>query len=150
MRSVGSKAITATLLNAVPRTVIVPDAETRSDLERIALGLLDAEEAGRAVVVRSAASFAAVRAGLSGRQLEPALPFSARRTLVVCGSHTAAASRQLEHFLKERKLMPHVLEADEILRGDRQGAVNLLVDNLLGELDRGRIAVLCTERMLKT
>lgn len=149
LRTVGSMAVTEALLNAAPGTVIVPDAETRSDLAVIALALLEAEKHGRAVVVRSASTFAAIRAGLFGRQVANAVPGSAGRTLIVCGSHTAAASRQLKQLLTERQLDPHILRADEIIQGDRQETVDRLATNLIKELNSRRLAVLCTERFVQ-
>ena len=96
LRREGPRAVTAALLAAAPGTVVMPDAETRGDIEHIALGLLDAEVAGRVVVVRSASTFAAVRAGLRSDRVR-AVDVAARgRILVVCGSHTEGSRRQLE------------------------------------------------------
>jgi uncharacterized protein YgbK (DUF1537 family) len=95
LRSVGPSVVARRLLGAPDGSVVIPDAETARDLESIAIGLLDAESAGRAVLVRSASSFAAVRAGLLGQHVNRVeLPFPGR-VLVACGSHTAASTAQL-------------------------------------------------------
>jgi uncharacterized protein YgbK (DUF1537 family) len=57
------------LLKVPAGSVVIPDAENRLDLETIALGLLDAEEEGPHVVVRSASTFAAIRSGQQGKEL---------------------------------------------------------------------------------
>jgi uncharacterized protein YgbK (DUF1537 family) len=60
------------------------------------LGLLDAEAHGSKVVIRSAASFAAIRAGLVARRIEALDGTPPRRVLVACGSYTAASTAQLD------------------------------------------------------
>jgi uncharacterized protein YgbK (DUF1537 family) len=80
--------------------VVVPEQESRDDVDASVLGLLAAESAGRSVVVRSAATFAAARTGLAARVIDAAaiahlgLP-AEPRVLIACGSHTDGSGRQL-------------------------------------------------------
>lgn len=92
LRDRGPAAISATLERAHAGTVVIPEAETDDDLRGVAIGHLEAEAHGARVVIRSAASFAAIRAGLQSRRIETV---AARRILIVCGSYTAASTAQL-------------------------------------------------------
>ena len=95
LREHGSAAIADALERAPAGTVVIPEAETVDDLRCVAIGLLDAEARGATVVIRSASSFAAIRAGLAARRIE-AIPGPApRRILIACGSYTAASTAQL-------------------------------------------------------
>jgi hypothetical protein len=93
----GRTTFALTNSRALPRAgeVVVPDAETDADIAAIAAGLVRAEAAGARVVVRCAASLAAVRGGVRGRRLETVTVAPPGRVLVVCGSFTAAAGRQV-------------------------------------------------------
>ena len=66
IRSAGADAVRHALEGATPGTVIIPEATVVDDLLPVALGLLAAERAGRQVVVRSAATFAAHPHGIAG------------------------------------------------------------------------------------
>lgn len=86
----------AVIAEAPAGTVVLPDAETDDDIRAIAVGIESARQAGRSVVVRSAAPLAAVLAGVqSDGLLDTPLVSRAVPTLVACGSHTAGASAQL-------------------------------------------------------
>ena len=93
----GSPDLLAALVGAPPGTVVVPDAETDDDIRAIAVAVRAAWAAGVGVVVRSASPLAAELAGVASTGL---LPSPLRRdpapTLLVCGSHTIGATRQLE------------------------------------------------------
>lgn len=85
------------LLDAPDAGVITCDAVTNDDIALIADAVRAAGAAGRPIVVRSAAPLAADLAGVASRGLmaTPLVP-AARPTLLVCGSHTAGATAQLE------------------------------------------------------
>lgn len=143
LRSGGPNVVSSALLELDDGAVLVPDAVTDSDLRAIAWGLLDAEEAGRPVVVRAAASFAATRYGGSPREVTQELQLPDAKVLVVCGSHTAASTRQLEAL------------ADAIGRGWAELATKTdpvpsdaegLEHRLLYDLAECGVAVLATER----
>lgn len=125
--------------------VCAPDAETIDDLELISAGLRRAHAAGVPVVVRCAPAFAAVLSGAAAT--EPVAPPSSARCLVVCGSYTAAATRQLE-VLSERFPGP-VVELDAACLAD-DDAARLHAARAAARVDerlRGaRLAVLTTPR----
>src|SRR5262249_11950519 len=80
--------------------VVIPEQETREDVDESVLGLLAAEAAGRSVVARSAATFAAARTGLAAREIDTVAIAGlgireGPRVLLACGSPTDGAGRQL-------------------------------------------------------
>ena len=93
----GGARLRAALAGAPQGSVIVPDAETDDDIRVIAAAVRGAWADGVGVVVRSASPLAAELAGVASTGL---LPFPLRDepapTLLVCGSHTIGATRQLE------------------------------------------------------
>jgi uncharacterized protein YgbK (DUF1537 family) len=130
------------LLAATDGAVVVPDVRTDDDIAVIARGLLDARARGRPVVVRCAAPLAAALAGTPSRLLEPAAEPS-RRLLVVCGSHTAASTRQLERLSGQRWPI-HTLTTAEALSG---GTADVLVRQLRDDLNGSGVTILATERV---
>jgi hypothetical protein len=81
--------------------VVAPDAETVDDLQTIARGLREAEDAGTTVIVRSAPAFVAELSGSAARALvEP--PAAGRGVLVVCGSYVPASTAQIEALGRAR------------------------------------------------
>ena len=95
LRSQGPAAVVTALAAAPISAIVVPDAETVDDIVLITQGLLLAEAGGVKVTVRSAATLAALRAGVYAWSYVQRPDPSAGRTLVVCGSHTEASTRQL-------------------------------------------------------
>ena len=149
IRTQGPAALRQMLLEAPAGTVIVPDAETQDDLESLAWGLLDAEERGRPVVVRSASPFAALRAGLRSVVRQPSLPNQESRVLVVCGSHTEASSQQLAK-LEERSSPVITIPSDWLLNEGLESVVPHLAVQVSLALDEQRFAILATERVRQT
>ena len=93
----GRTELQAALAGAAPGSVVVPDAETDDDVRAIASAVRAAWEAGVRVVVRSASPLAAELAGVASTGLLPTpLRDEPAPTLLVCGSHTIGATRQLE------------------------------------------------------
>lgn len=146
LRQQGSSAVTRALLDAPAGTVILPDAETRADLELVVAGLLDAEEQGRSVVVRSASTFAALRAGLSATPISGLPGLSGGRVLVVCGSHTQASTRQLETLVAASR-HPVVLPTHWLLNEGLEAVVPRLAQQVRQQLDEHRFAILASERV---
>jgi uncharacterized protein YgbK (DUF1537 family) len=106
IRRDGAAAIRDALLAEPDGGVVIPEQQSAQDIGLSVLGLLGAEGAGRAVSVRSAATFAAARSGLRARVMDGAaireLGIIERpRVLVACGSHTDGAGRQLTALEKE-------------------------------------------------
>jgi uncharacterized protein YgbK (DUF1537 family) len=89
--------LTRVLMDAPAGSVVLPDVLDDGDVAIIADAITDAQVRGRTIVVRCAAPLAAALAGVASTGLlgTPLLPEPAQ-TLLVCGSHTAGATRQLE------------------------------------------------------
>jgi uncharacterized protein YgbK (DUF1537 family) len=126
--------------------VVIPDVVTDADIHLVHAGLMTAIEAGGDVVVRAAAPLAALCAGrLSegylARPVRPVRP----GVLVVCGSHTAAATAQLHRLAQWARLDPVVIPTDaafaEPAAAGRQAAAQVRA-----QLSARGLAILATER----
>ncbi|HXH34781.1 MAG TPA: nucleotide-binding domain containing protein [Plantibacter sp.] len=96
--------------------MLLPDAETAADIRALASAITDAWADDADVVVRSASPLAAAIAGVeSVGLLERPLLSGAVNTLLVCGSHTIGATRQLEPVEAAFGTAVHVA-TDEALR----------------------------------
>ena len=146
LRAQGAALITRTLLEAPCGTTVIPDAETATDLETIALGLLDAEAQGRTVIVRSASTFAALRSGLHGEIISSVGTIDGP-ILVVCGSHTEASSRQLEQLIEQTSVAPVVIPTNWLLQEGPDAVVPRLARQLSLALKEQKFAILATERI---
>ncbi len=148
IRSVGPAAIRDALLSAPDGTVVVPEAESRQDLVIAAIGLLEAEALGRAVVVRSAGTFAAIRAGLDPHPIDGVAVAPPGRVLTVCGSHTAATTSQLLRLAEASGAAPREVAADAAAgrREDRVAAVADLTAVVRSDLLRDGSAIIATPR----
>jgi uncharacterized protein YgbK (DUF1537 family) len=93
LRAAGPAALADLLVEAPDRCVVVPDAETVADLEIIAAAWARAQQRGRPVVLRCAASMASVVTGARPRPLR--LAPAGGPVLVVCASYTSGATAQL-------------------------------------------------------
>jgi uncharacterized protein YgbK (DUF1537 family) len=135
------------ILAEAPRgSVVVPDAETNEDVREIARGFRAAVDAGRNVIVRCAAPLAAVIARVeSAGLLSLPLVHPGRPTLLVCGSHTGAATEQLE-AVSERWGAPHLIETDLAL-DDPSAAAAAVVPGLVTDLGHQQLAVVSSERL---
>lgn len=100
LAAVRAGALAGVLRDAPSGSVVLPDVLDNSDIEAIADAITTAQVAGRDVVVRCAAPLAAALAGVSSDGLLPTpLLREPRPTLLVCGSHTQGATRQLEPII---------------------------------------------------
>jgi uncharacterized protein YgbK (DUF1537 family) len=145
IRSEGAAAVTKALRAAAPGEVVVPDADTDDDVARIVLGLMRAEEQGCRVIVRSAATFAALRAGVRSTALLEGQFLGSGRVLLVCGSHTAASTRQLREL--ERKTGPAIVLRRQLVDDASERGISALAAELRERLDQDGFATLCTERI---
>ena len=96
LRAGGIDGFARVLLSTHPHRVVIPDVDSSSDLAIIAGGIRAARRRGARIVVRCAASLAAVLAGSHARPLESIRVREPGRLLVVCGSFTEASTRQLQ------------------------------------------------------
>jgi uncharacterized protein YgbK (DUF1537 family) len=130
LRASGGAAVKEALLSAGPGEFVLPDAQTEDDLALIHAGLRQALDERSDIVVRSAATLAAICAGcLSQGYLDRPLTATRPGVLVVCGSHTSAATAQLTALGDWLGRPPVVLPtaaafADPVAAG-REAAVSL-------------------------
>ncbi|TBL70297.1 four-carbon acid sugar kinase family protein [Paenibacillus thalictri] len=147
IRSKGPASVEAALLLAPPRSVIIPDAENDEDLQIIAEGLRRAEQRNHSIVVRSASTFVKVRCGLKSLSLATPMGRKPQKLLVVCGSHTAAATKQLNVFIIEYKIKPVVIETKPLFELGVQSMVPAIIENVISQLNQHHIVLLMSERI---
>lgn len=146
LRRSEGRAIATAVREAGPGDVILPDVETEHDLELVHHGLTLAAEAGLHVVVRSAATLAAICAGrLSNGYLARPIRSPTAHVLVVCGSHTSAASVQLAALLHATGSDPVSIPTDAAF-ADPEAAGRRAGEELRRRFQTAPFAVLCTER----
>ncbi|MFS0735180.1 four-carbon acid sugar kinase family protein [Microbacterium sp. 1P10UB] len=128
-----------------PGTVIVPDAVTDDDIRIISDGVRAAWATGAHVVVRSGSPLAAALAGVeSTGLLRRPLVADPRPTLLVCGSHTAGATRQLG-AVAERWGAPVEIDTDAAM-ADAAAEAARLSSALLESLRRDAFAAFASAR----
>ena len=134
-----------TIANAPAGTVIAPDAVDAEDIAAIARAVDDATAAGAKVIVRCAAPLAAELAGVASRGLlaTPLMP-ETKPVLLVCGSHTAGASAQLEPLVGSWG-EPAVIDTDAALREPEAAGLSA-ADTARTHLVSRPLAIVTSER----
>jgi len=134
------------LVGARSGSVVVPDVEDDDDIRSIARAVAEARGAGRTIVVRSASPLAAALAGVaSAGLLATPLLEAPVPTLVVCGSHTAAATAQLGEIAVRHRgavLVPTAAALDDPARAGAE-AGRTAADRLASD----GVAVISSERV---
>ena len=126
-------------------SVIIPDAVTNSDIEKIAEALAMLRSSGTKIVVRCAAPLAASIAGVrSTSMLEGPIAKDSPRALVVVGSHTSGSTKQLD-LLQEKWGVAFVINTFEALE-DPDKAAQTLMDNLDKVLITQKVLTISSER----
>lgn len=145
LRSSGGTAVAEALASSAPGTWVVPDAVDDDDIRLIHAGLLAALERRVPVVVRCAATLAALCAGrLSAAPLMRPIAIGDGPVLVVCGSHTDAASAQLAALAEATGVAPVVVPTEEALRDPE--AAGARVAELARAQSGAGLAIIATER----
>lgn len=116
LRSTRGRAVADALEHAGPGAFVVPDAVDDADIELIHRGLLEAMSRGVGVVVRSAATLAAVCAGRLSSGFLPRPVATPGDVVIVCGSHTRAATRQLQRLEEATGCVPIEIRTDDAFR----------------------------------
>lgn len=147
LRASRGQAVADALAAAGPGELVVPDVLTDADIDLVHAGLLAALAAGHEVVVRAAAPLASRCAGCAStgylpRPLQPAR----EGILIVCGSHTAAATAQLDRLAVWAGLDPILIGADEAL-ADPLAAGRVAAEQALDQLASCGMAILGTARV---
>lgn len=147
LRESGGMAVADALRAAGPGEVVAPDVETDEDIELIHRGALAAIGSGTKVVVRSGAPLAAIAAGHMSTgllDLPLAVP-EGGKTLIVCGSHTAASTAQVRRLVEEFGLDVIEIPTDAA-RDDPERAGAAAAELAREQIDRGGLAVIASER----
>jgi uncharacterized protein YgbK (DUF1537 family) len=145
----GIDGLEAVLLDAPAGAVVVPDAVTNEDIRKIAEAVRRARAAGASIVVRSASPLAAMLAGVESEGLlEAPLVDRARPTLLVCGSHTDGATRQLAG-VTDRWGAPVVIDTGAALT-DPAAAAATASKEARDRVARDGLAVVTSERVRLT
>jgi uncharacterized protein YgbK (DUF1537 family) len=145
LEAVRSGAMERALLAAAPGSVVLPDAVTNDDVRLIARGVEAARARGANIVVRSASPLAAALAGVesSGLLPTPLVPTPVP-TLLVCGSHTAGATAQLDLVAARYGDAVVIPTSNAFENPDETGAAIALA--AAAELSSRGISVVTTER----
>lgn len=126
LRDSGPGRVAEILEAAHHGTVVAVDAATRSDLDTLVLGLLDAEQHGKRFVYRAGPSFVAARVGM-----EPTAPVRPRSSsgahgLIVVGSHVALTGRQVARLQDLPGIHAVTIDVPRLL--DREGCSQVVAD----------------------
>lgn len=133
------------ILAAPPGSVIVPDAVTNDDIQRIAQAIERASNRGASTIVRCASPLAAMLAGVeSTGLLTTPIISEPEPTLLICGSHTDGASKQLSYLAKNWGTAL-TLSTDEALENPSKTGEKI-ASNLRSQLDQRGLAILSSER----
>jgi len=140
------------LMRAANRRMIACDAVAERDLEVLALAALQAESAGKTLIYRTAASFAAIRAGIAPQPLVSSAALhslSGRGGLIVVGSYVPKTTRQLEHLLAAHMLVQHQIDVFDLLDPQRRkGVIAGAIEAVRRAIEDGQTIVLFTSRQL--
>jgi len=148
----GPQALLVERLRDCLRTfrVVVPDALVRDDVARLVDAVRVLEDQGQRLIARTAADFAAERAGIAPRPvLKPeTLGLDCGPLLVVVGSYVDKSSRQLARLIAEGNVRAVELDVDAVLggAGGRGQAVQRCVQEVAQWLHDGLDTVVFTSR----
>lgn len=144
LASVRSGGLLRALGEVASGSVVLPDVENDQDVAVIADAIRTASARGRKIVVRCGAPLAAELAGVSSTTpFRPALQ-PPRATLLVCGSHTAAASEQLRAV--ERRWGPSIVLETAKALADPITAGKALATVARQRLDKSPLITISSER----
>jgi uncharacterized protein YgbK (DUF1537 family) len=150
LRGEGPDAVAEAIGSLAAGGVAIANAETERDIEVVALGALQVEEAGLALVARTAASYVRARAGRPPAPLLAADEVaSGPAGLIVVGSYVPTTSRQLAALLESpagARIAAYELSVEGILAGDQTTLVEMAA-SLDRTLAAGRIGLMATERV---
>ncbi|MEL7433771.1 MAG: nucleotide-binding domain containing protein, partial [Chloroflexota bacterium] len=154
LRVNGIETVTEKLMSLQDGCYCVVDAIDEHDLEVLVLSILHAEQKGKIFLYRSAASFAALRAGITLRPLLTSAELLTNRVgggLVVVGSYVPKSSQQLEHLLKHTNHYRVEVQVSKLLDNTTQKAeIQRIVESSLPLLKAGATVIIYTSRNLVT
>ena len=152
IRRGGPERVKKIVLALKPGSVCVVNAASYRDLEVVVLGLLKAENRGRRLLFRTAASFVRVCCGLAKRPLLAACDLgmgSQKGGLFVVGSHVPKTTRQVEALMNVSRVAAIEINAKRLLDpGQAPTEISRAAKALNQALGQGRDTVLYTSRDL--
>jgi uncharacterized protein YgbK (DUF1537 family) len=148
LRGRGSDGVAEALVALSSRrraAAFVPDAETIDDLALVAVGLERALEEGAQVIVRSAPAFVGAASGTTADGLV-APPRAGDGILLVCGSHVATTTRQLERLVETRPGSLLEVDVDALASPSPDAEISRVARAAETLLASSRLAVVATPR----
>jgi uncharacterized protein YgbK (DUF1537 family) len=146
----GSESLQARILGLPKGAYVVVNAAAYSDLDVFTRSLLGAETAGKRYLVRSAASFVRVRAGLEGRNLLNPTEIAGEGSgpgLIVVGSYVGKTTAQLQSLLELPGVVGTEMVVDRLGRAPtRSREVARVAAAAEGAIGAGKHAVVFTSR----
>lgn len=151
----GADAVASALLAAAPGSVIAADVVVEDDLRQLALGLEQAEAAGRDYVYRVGPPFVRARIGQAQRppvEIDSARGDTALGGLIVVGSHVGLTSRQLAHLCATRPAALVVeIDVPSILSSDTaQATIDEAVDRVVAGIETGDVIFHSSRTLIRT
>lgn len=154
LRAGGPSRVTQVLDAAPEGSVCVVDAVTNRDVEVFAAGALVAEEQGRRMIYRTAASFVSARVGQSPAPCLPGTDVAHDTSvggLIVAGSYVPKTSAQLTRLRERHDVVALEIEVSAVLDpARRNGHVMQLVADMNQALAAGRHVLVYTSRVTVT
>ncbi|GAA3942528.1 four-carbon acid sugar kinase family protein [Microbacterium soli] len=146
LRASGGDVVREALTNSPGGSFVIPDIETDDDLRLVQRAFDAARVEGRQSIVRCAAPLAAMIGGVYASELlHPSDVEFSGPTLIVCGSHTELADRQMAAISARLGLAARVVPVHAALADDERERRNIVTAVRADLRERG-IALLITER----
>jgi uncharacterized protein YgbK (DUF1537 family) len=151
IREGGPERVSEKLIACKQGATCIMNAASYRDLEVIAMGLMQAESAGKKLVYRTSATIVPIRAGLqSGKIYQPQHAVFRVGHLVIVGSHVPKTTSQLSWLLEQGDYksievnVADILEAEEI-----SSKAEAIVQQTDGWIAGGKNVVIHTSRRLE-
>jgi uncharacterized protein YgbK (DUF1537 family) len=154
LRQGGPAPVAEKLMAMAPGAYAIVNAAAYRDLEVLVTGLLQAEDAGKQFVFRTAASFVRVRAGIAPRDLLRSEELTAANVhggLFVVGSYVPKTTAQLTALLHYQAIAPVEIAVANLLKdAGREKEIHRAVDAINRHIRQGDDTVVFTSRKLVT
>jgi uncharacterized protein YgbK (DUF1537 family) len=149
-RQQGPSGVAAALEEGPSGAVYIVNAVEERDIEVVALGALQAESRGLALVPRTAASFVRARAGQPQHPLLRAADLQCSKPgVVVVGSHVSTTTVQLKSLLESSlaaRLRPIELDVRRVAAGEGPSLRRVLARSMTVAIKQQRIPIVYTSR----
>lgn len=152
IRKGGPQRVSEKLLACKPGATCIMNAVSYRDLEVIAIGLMQAEGAGKKLLYRTSATIVPIRAGMpSGKLYQPQTEgISPNGHLVIVGSHVPKTTSQLTWLLEHGDHKSIEVNVADILEAeDISSKAEAIVEQTDGWLADGKNVVIHTSRRLE-